>query len=479
MALSAGKRAPLDCKAFKGVRDLDDPYSVPSNYLLRARNLYMPEPGSGAGASARPGFVLQNADAPLGDLETGRIGQGVQFATIEDGTKINFIVNGGRLFRVAPNLAVYEDVTPVGITIDPGTRVYLTPISDRLAINDDVNPPWVASDLQATPVTATVIVYSDVGAPWRAYGPGRVYGGAIVWVVRFRDDESRTARIAWSEPDDPLTGYFQTGPPALDNEWDVIENNTETIYALWGTTLQLNYFRDNAIGYASGTIGEDFKSTSTRDAIDDAVGTRSPATIQEFGSSIWFADTGGRVRRIRNNALEHSWLQHRRVVTLAPSGFVDVTARSACSAIVPELDLYLVALWSPDPTQGVPQFPTTLYAWHAESGKYVGEWNIRSGCAVHAMGILVGLDGKKVLTVLGSAVTAAAVQELGEGGFVWTLASLQDGIWTDDGDVPDILATSPPMGYDPDLMLTVDEGVAIVQELVTDPTPALIDIVVA
>jgi hypothetical protein len=480
MGLKIGQRSPLDCKAIKGVRDLDDPYSVPPNYLMRGRNLYLPDPGSGAGVRARPGFGLANADDPLGTVDSGRIGQAVVYATIEDGSRINFVCSGGKLYRVDPTFGIRVDVTPAAMPIDPGARVHMTPFSNRLCINDDLNPPWVASNLTATPVTGTVIVYSDPDVPWRAYGPGVVFDGSIVWLVRYRDTESRTARIAWSEPDDPLSGYFQTGPPAFDAEWDVIENSAETIYALNGENLALDYFRDTAIGYLSGSLGPDFRTDATKDAIDDAVGTRSPQTIRSFGNYTWFADSLGRVHRFkRGGGLEASWLQHRRVETLAPTGFMDATARSSCAEIVPELNLYVVALWSPDPTQNLPQFPTTLYAFHASTGQYVGEWVIGPGIAVHSMGVLIGAEGRKVLAVLGTKEAATSPQELGAGGYLWTLSSLADGIWTDNGEVPDILTRSGGLGYDPDIVLTVDEVVAVVQEVVTDPTPVEIDIVVA
>jgi hypothetical protein len=478
VAFKIGQRSPLESKAIKGVRDLDDPYSVPPQYLMRARNVYLPDPGSGAGVPQRPGFQNMNPTAPLGTVDSGRIGQGIVVATTEDGSQINFVCNGGKLYRVDASLTVYEDVTPVGMPIDPGARVYLTPFSNRLCINDDLNPPWVASDLTSSPVTGTVIVYSDPGAPWRAYGPGRVYDGAIVWIVRYRDTESRTTRIAWSEVDDPLSGYFQTGPPAFDDEADLIENNTDEVYAVFGTNTALDYWRDNAIGYLTGLLSE-FKSSPTRDAIDDAVGLRAPSTIQAFDNWIWFADREGRVHRIQQGGgIEKSWLQLRRVVNLAPRGFFDVNARASCSAIVPELDLYVVALWSPDPTQNLPQFPTTLYAFDAASGKYVGEWTIADGIAIHAIGVLVGLDGRKVLTVLGTAVAPSGAQALGAGGYLWALSALSDGLWTDNGLVPDILVRTAPLGYDPDIILNIDEVAAIVEEVVTDLTPKEIDIVV-
>jgi hypothetical protein len=476
MALKLGQRQPLESKAWRGVRDVEDPYSVPPNYLQRARNMYLPDPGSGSGVYQRPGFGLPNEEAPLADTDTGRIGQGIIIATVEDGTQLNFCVCGGRLFRVSPDFLMREDVTPDDMPIDLGGRVHLTPFSNRLLVNDDLNTPWVASDLQSTPVTGTIITYSTEGVPWRAYGPAGVYDDAAVWVVRYRDTESRTARIGWSETDDPLAGYFQTD---FDNEWDVIQNDTDTIWAVHGTNLALDYFREGSIGYLSGTIGNDFRTTATKDAIDSGVGSRAPATIKAFGNYVYFADTKGRVHRYQQGGgLETLWKQHRRVVNLSPTGFVDNIARMSCAALVPELDLYLVAIWSPDPTQSLPQFPTVLYAFHAETGRYAGDWTIGPGIAVHSIGVMVGADGQKVLAVLGTKDAPGDSQALGDGGYLWTLSSLADGIWTDNGQLPDLSVTIPTLGYDPDMMITVDGVVAVVQELESDPTPAEIDLAV-
>jgi hypothetical protein len=365
-------------------------------------------------------------------------------------------------------------VTPGGVTIDPIARVYITPFSDRIVVNDGVHIPWVGSNLQASPITGTNIDYEGDGSYWRAYGPAVVFQGSIVFLVRENRGERRTARIGWCEPDDPFTGYHQTN---FDNEWDVIQNDADSIFALWGTNLALDYFRDAAIGYLSGDLFNSFRTTATTDAIADEVGSRAPAAMVSWGDFIFFVDSAGRVHRIQQGGgLDARWKDMRRVVTQAPTGFVGVTSRTACAAHVPELDLVLFAIWPPDATQLDPQFPTTLYAFDAASGQYVGEWTIGPGIAVHAIGTMISVDGRKRLVVLGTAA-AEAVQVPDNGGFLWVLSSLADGLWTDNGALPDFSVTTPPLGYDADLTLTVDQAVAIVQEIEVDPTPAAMDIV--
>jgi hypothetical protein len=271
------------------------------------------------------------------------IGQCVQVGTIEDGTEINFVVTGGRLYRLGADLATKEDVTPGGMVIDADARVYLTPFSNRLLVNDGVHTPWVASNLLSTPVVGTVIAYESDGSPWKAFGPAVIWGGSAFYLIRERNGEGdqagipekRTSRVAWCEADDPLTGWHQTD---FDNEWDIIENGTAPMFALFASNLALYYWRDGSIGYVTGTVGPDLQTTATHDAVDEATGTRAPATIAAFGNYVYFADVEGRPTRLTlGGDLTEIWLQLRRVIDLAQTRFPDVTARTACAAIVPEL----------------------------------------------------------------------------------------------------------------------------------------------
>ena len=146
----------------------------------------------------------------------GGYGQASAWAAIADGTIYNYIVANGRLFQ-ATGLSDWTDVTPSNIVIDQFARVYLTPFSNRLVVNDGVNTPWVASNLGSSPVTGTLIDYTGNGLPWVAYGRPVVWQDSLFFVVRTRDStgvdegtpENRTARIGWSEVDDPFSGYFQ------------------------------------------------------------------------------------------------------------------------------------------------------------------------------------------------------------------------------------------------------------------------------
>ncbi len=404
------------------------------------------------------------------------IGQGVQVATIEDGTQINFVVAAGRLLRVGTDLATLEDVTPPNVTIDSTTRAYLTPFSNRMVVTDDVNTPWVASDLLATPVIGTKLDYSGTGAPWKAYGPARVWQGALEFVVRERDGEGaavgvpekRTTRWAWSEPDEPFLGYHQLADAdtesSFDNEWDMVEASADPIYAMWPTNLANYYFRDGSIGYITGTIGPDLRTTATHDAVEEASGSRCPASMVAFGSTVFYVDVEGRVTSLKlGGGTTDIWKQHRRVVDEAQTRFPDITARVACASLVPELDLYLVAIWSPDPTNTTLVFPTTMYAFRADSGTYVGEWTIGpldgDKVAVHAMGTLIGPNGEPRLVVLGKPSLAAADDPVR----LYALYALDNEIWHDDDELPDIFITTHRIGYSANTVTNVDQATVIVK----------------
>ncbi len=51
-----GRQPPVSTGPWKGVRDLADPFAVPRDYLLRASNMYIPDPKGGSGIYSRPGF---------------------------------------------------------------------------------------------------------------------------------------------------------------------------------------------------------------------------------------------------------------------------------------------------------------------------------------------------------------------------------------------------------------------------------------
>jgi hypothetical protein len=463
---------------WKGVRDLLDPYGVPKQYLTRARNIYMPDLPAPSSVYGRPGFALKNPSIPLADAGDGRVGQAVAFATLEDGTTVNFLVCGGRLYRCSAGFLTREDVTPDELTIDPEARVYLTPFSNRLVITDGVHTPGVLDDLNGT-VTFEEIDYDGSGTAWKAYGPATVWEGSLFFIVRQVGAENRTVRHAWSQPDDPFTGDKQEGVgiggnDAYDNEWDMVQNGMSPLMGMVGSNLALYYFRDGAIGYLTGAVN-DLRTTATHDAIDEAEGTRAPASFVTYGNAIYFVDVAGKPFRIAGGKLTDLSKQFRRQVTRERTRWPDVTARTACAVLVPEHDVVLFAIWSPDPENATLQYPTVLYAFHADTGTYIGEWTIEH-VAIHAMGTHIGINGEPQLVILGHKIARDEGDQVAtDGGYIWVLSAVDEEVWKDNGNVPEIFATSNRVGFSPLKNLNTDQCVAIVGA-VTETEPDLVPV---
>ena len=475
--LRVGQRVALPAGPFKGVLYLKDPYAVPSNYLANARNVYLRDASGGSGVAERPGFYLANA-VQLGDA-TSRIGQGICTLPTEDGTWLNFLCVGGHLYRGSADLSVWTEVSPAGITLDPGNPVHMTSFVNQLLVNDDLNTPWYGTALTSAPITGTKVDYEGDASDWRAYGPWRIYENAAAILVRYTRSEARLTRFAWSEPSDMTLGFHQSGGALnYDNEWDLIQNSDEAIYCLWPTNQDLRYFRNRGIGYAAGAF-EDFQTTATHDGIDQEIGMRSAAIVgvSPDASTVFFVDTEGRPMAIVNDQVSEIWKQMRAAVDPAPTHWPDVNARVQGAVSVPELRTVLLALWSADPTQAVPQFPTTVHAFDGPSLKYCGDWKIADGIAIHCMGLLTGPDGEKVLAVLGSGSAPTGAQVETDGGWLWLLHNVEDGVLEDNGIVPEVYWDLPLLGFDPDLDLYIDQVSAVMEEVQNDPTGVDVEIV--
>src|SRR5689334_8435546 len=123
---------------FRGTRSTSNPFDDAPDLATDATNMYVPDIDSGSGFFARPGFALDNDGAAVTTSATRFSGQGVITHTSLAGVTTNFVVFNGELWRRNETGSAYTNVTPVGITIDPGvtTRVYGTTFADQLIITD-------------------------------------------------------------------------------------------------------------------------------------------------------------------------------------------------------------------------------------------------------------------------------------------------------------------------------------------------------
>ena len=142
---------------FRGVRDTGEPLDDGSPGLVQdATNVYLPDPESGSGFYARPGITTsQSVTVP-----TAGAGQGVYAVRALDGTTYNFFAAGGKLWRQPTTLtSAPVDVTPTTVSLASSKFITFTSLAGVLIVNDNVNKPWIGSNLGGTPITATVIEY--------------------------------------------------------------------------------------------------------------------------------------------------------------------------------------------------------------------------------------------------------------------------------------------------------------------------------
>lgn len=484
MALVLGQRNTIKDGPHAGVFNTTDPFDVGApNRLIDARNLYCPDPASRSGMYSRPGFTLLNDGDPVETSAVPFKGQGTWTHFGLDGSPLNFIAMGGKLFREDAATGLTTDVTPVGVTIDSATttRVTFNDMGGVMCVNDGVNRPWVAGNLSSTPITGTYIDFDGAGTAWVAFAGPYVWGGSGFFVLTSVNSVAARIDIAWSEPNDWTTGYQQSG---FDNRWTLEQTGTTPIFALDPSNVDLGYFRQRSIGAISGTVGPDLATSATHDLVSANVGTEAPQTVVQFGRWTYFCDVIGRPWRYsRGAAPEPIWHQMTAVVNAATTGFPGVTARTATAAFDPTLNQYCVAIWSPSP--GSQASPTEWHAFDANTGNYVGRWSIGSaipGVSVDCLGSFIDDHGRGQLVVLGSATAG------GDTGYAWAMSALvsvpdfivledgttfltdestppvsittegEEGTFQDNGEVPLITATTDRLGYSEDIVWLYDQA---------------------
>lgn len=471
---SKAKRTTLSTGPWKGVKATTTPFDDTPDFLVQGLNGYIADPVGGSEFVARPGFQVVNPNTPLATP-----GQGLITHVDLDGTAWNFVVSGGTLYRVDADLVTITDVTPAGTPIDATVRrVYLTSFIGALVISDGVNKPWVVSDFGSTPVTKTDIEFDTAGHDWSAFGQPVVYSGSLFFILNQVDGTGRRLDIAWSAPADPFTGYQQDD---YDFAWTLEQTGSGPLYGLAATNVALFYWRDSSIGAITGTPGPDLQTTATGSAVAVNVGSLQSATFAQYGPTIFFCDVNGRPHRFSiGSAPEPIWLNLRSVVDQSTSTYPSATAEVACATIIPGLNLYVAAIWSPVP--GVVRSPTVLQVFDTKTGLYQGQWSFAGGASIDAVGVLNNTAGRGSFAFVGSKVNGAEpdsgylwVQNIllgagaplttEAGGFLLTESGSQITVegsspsWYDNtSDVPDIAITTPRLGYSSDVVWNVDSA---------------------
>lgn len=522
-ALRGARTVQLRTGPWKRVQTTEkDPWDDATDELVDAGNIYIPDPIGGSGIAARPGWSIMNGGQPVSNT-AGIRGQGVLSHISLGGTAYNFAVFGGKLYRADSVFVLYEDVTPVGVTIDSGTttRVYGTSLGDQFIVTDGVHRPWIASSLDSTPIVGTYIDFDGAATEWTAYGRPTVYGGSIIFVLNTVGSDGARFDIAYSLPGDATLGYQQ---PTYDFRSTMEQATPVTpLFAVAGTNTGLYYFRQHSIGVISGAIGPDLSSTATHDALSQNVGTITPAGVVQYGEEVYFLDQMGRPYRLADRQLDPIWLQMRGIIDDGPVTYPNANAAVASAAYEPYLNLYVSAPFTTDVVaQGAPD---EMYGFDVKTRNYIGRWRIASqdgttdaGCSIDCLGTFTDPTGRGVLMALGSIL--APVDGVAQAsGYIWALngatsggppittepagtglvITTEDGLaittegtnanWMDGDYAPDRWATTPRLFYDSDTVLDVDrvtvltgsddpievlaQSAAITQSVVAVPKPSL------
>jgi len=236
---------------FVGMRDSIDPQSARPELAYNLQNVHPRTPRIGGGVVGRPGFNITEA-TQLGSA-SNRDGMLLyQFSKL-DGTEYSVGFAGGKMYTYDWSTAAWTEVTLSGVGLTSNTRIYAVTIADTILVNpnDGTNKPWTWDGTTFTSLTNATTWY---GQPVVYYA--KVFG--IKWAER--------STLAWSEENDPTTGYESGG---FNNSWTLGQTDQEGMEALYATDSALYYKRKRSAGMIFGAVTSTFSTTGVRDAVSE------------------------------------------------------------------------------------------------------------------------------------------------------------------------------------------------------------------
>ena len=447
---------------WKGVRTSNDPFDDTPDVLHDAVNCYLSDLTAPSGLYARPGFVEAT---PTFSITAGQASC-LFTMTALDGTIYRFFMTNGKLYRLSgTNFGTATDVTPVGVTINasatPTARFYMTAFADELIAHDSVNRPWRGTNLGSTPITGTYIDLDGAAGSWTAQGQPVVYDGALFFIAKTVPGGSSVEAglgLVWSEPFQPDVGYVQTG---YANFWNLVQQSTAPIYALWATNAYLYYFREYSIGAIAGAPNVNFQTAASADVVSGSVGTKAPASVCQFGDTIYFVDALGRPSSFtQTGPVRELWTQLAGIIDTTPALIASpsATAQVGIGCIVPQLNTVLLGGWSSSAAATPPLGPTTLYAFDAVTGTYFGRWIAGAASGLTTFDSLAQMKDSNGAPIITAFSTGGATQHL----YLQSLLSANN--WKDNAVTPTISATTPRLGYSANVVWNATETATIIQQ---------------
>lgn len=228
-------------------------------------------------------------DSTLGTTALLKRTQLIHQFTKRDGTEISIAIVEGRLYTFNWDTLIWREpvttanLTSAGIVLSTTATCYAVTFADKVVISDGVNLAWT---WDGTDGAGGLVELTNAPV---FYGPLVVHYAKIFGI-------KNTARgtFVWSEEGQPNTGYEAGG---YNNAWDFVQTATEGLVALASTNEALYVFRTNSHTAVIGAVSTDFQTTGSREALDQTIGTTSPASIVVIGNAVWFVDQYGTFRR--------------------------------------------------------------------------------------------------------------------------------------------------------------------------------------
>jgi len=430
---------PLTSGPWTGVYDTTDPYDDQPDKLVNATNGYFLDPTTPGGFYSRPGFT----QGPAHIFRNPGAQSGAYSFANADGTFTTFVAVDGKVYRqgYAGVALTLDDVTPTGVTISnddgtstpPTTRYYMTQLAGNLVFSDGVNPVWLGSALTSTPITAAAIDVDGAGGTYAIQGAPTLYQGSLVMILKSVGTAVLNTQpgvgFLWCEPNQPSVGYEQSGYADFFN---YIQTGSAPLYAALGTNEGLVLWREAAIGIANGPLNQ-LQSSPTTATVATNVGTAAPACVVTFGRHIYFVDRLGRPYRMLpdGSAPEPIWQQMRGQYDRTP----DYLAHPAATALVghawidPQLNLVLMAPYTASASGSGGNYtalaPNVAFAFHAETGIYLGVWQLGGGgYSLNCATTFRDNNGNPVTLLVQEDDAALAY-------WIWVGAALSAGQWVD------------------------------------------------
>lgn len=472
-----GETVPFVAGPWTNTQSTINPIDDSPNQLTDALNGYFPDAVNGGEFAARPGFVTSAlSGSPM--YGAGAVVQVESGGTLYLFALMDLAGSGAwKLYRGSASVnPTWTDVSPVGITMTSGAAglSHLLEYNGQLVMTDSVNQPWLGTNLSSTPITGTKIPIDTANDPWVAIGAPTIYVDSLFFICATTVANAVGGiSFVWSEPNQPLVGYMQSG---FADFWNIFQTGSRPLFCIQGTNAGLYFSRETSWGVAVGTPSVNFSATATNDVVSYNVGCVAAKTVQVFGNYIYFCDAIGRPWRMAIGGIpEPIWLQMRQFVDAAQVTTISgvLAAPSALQSygfavIEPNFNKYLCFPWG---VGGIGNpwtvYPTTGYSFDAQSGHYESRWQIHTaeyfitaGCQVLSSG-----TGAPTLTLLvGVPVFMAST-------FAGSYALLQSpsaNVWADAGNaLLPVMAQTQRLGYS----ASVEWDVNTVRAVTNNQTP--------